>query len=51
MMTISKDKARKEVHLTQPVLDALQQQADKEGRTLKNLMEFILIQHSKQNKK
>ena len=50
-MTIDKDKIRKEVHLTQEILDALQKQAEQEGRSLKNLMEFILIQFTKSNKK
>ena len=46
-MTIDKTKIRKEVHLKQDVLDVLQLQADKEGRSLKNLMEIILIQYVK----
>ena len=50
-MTIDKNKIRKEVHLTQDIIDVLQKQADKEVRTLKNYMESILIQHSKTNKK
>lgn len=50
-MTIDKEKTRKEVHLKQDTLDLLQMQADREGRSLKNLMEFVLIQHSKSVKK
>ena len=50
-MTVDKEKTRKEVHLKQDVLDLLQLQADKDGRTLKNLMENILIQYSKTVKK
>lgn len=50
-MTIDKSKTRKEVHLKQDILDVLQSQADKEGRSLKNLMEIILIQHTKTIKK
>lgn len=49
-MTIAKDKTRREVHLTKEVLDLLQKQADEEGRSLKNLMETILIKYAKQNK-
>jgi hypothetical protein len=45
-MAISKTKNRKEVHLTKKTLKLLQIQADREGRSLKNLLEFILIQHS-----
>lgn len=47
-MTISKDKNRKEVHLTQDVLNILQRKADEDGRSLKNLMETILIKYAKQ---
>jgi hypothetical protein len=50
-MTIDKNKIRKEVHLTQDILDILQKQADTEGRSMKNLMEFVLIQYSKTLKK
>jgi len=46
-MTIDKNKIRKEVHLFQPVIDQLQAQADEQGRTLKNWMEYLLIQASK----
>lgn len=49
-MTIAKDKTRREVHLTKDILDLLQKQADEEGRSLKNLMENILIKHAKQTK-
>lgn len=40
-------KIRKEVHLTQEVIDLLQAKADKEGRLLKNYLESVLIQISK----
>jgi hypothetical protein len=50
-MTVDKEKTRKEVHLKQDVLDLLQLQADRDGRTLKNLMEYVLIQYSKTIKK
>lgn len=46
-MTIAKDKTRREVHLTKEIIDILQKQADEEGRSLKNLMEIILIKHAK----
>ena len=38
---------RKEVHLEEKVIDKLQEQADKHGRSLKNYMEIILINKSK----
>ena len=41
-MTIKKGKVRKEVHLTKDVLKRLQSKANKEGRSLKNLMEHTL---------
>lgn len=47
-MTIAKDKIRREVHLTKETLDVLQKQADEEGRSLKNLMEIILIKYAKE---
>jgi len=47
-MTISKDKIRREVHLRKEILDVLQKQADEEGRSLKNLMEIILIKYAKE---
>jgi hypothetical protein len=50
-MTVAKDKIRKEVQFKQEVLDLLQLQADRDGRTLKNLMEYVLIQYSKTIKK
>lgn len=50
-MTIDPNKIRREVHLTKDILDLLQKQADIEGRSLKNLMEFILIQYTKSLKK
>lgn len=46
-MTIAKNKTRREVHLTQDIIDLLQKQAEKENRSLKNLMEDILIKHAK----
>ncbi|NDI99335.1 hypothetical protein GWA97_09640 [Flavobacterium sp. LaA7.5] len=46
-MTISKDKNRREVHLKQEILDILQKQADSEFRSLKNLMENVLITYAK----
>lgn len=44
-------KVRKEVQLTQDVIDALQIQADKEDRLLKNYMEQVLIRQSKKETK
>ena len=35
---------RKEVRLTQEVIDKLQEKADKAQRSLKNYMEWVLIQ-------
>ena len=49
-MTISKDKNRREVHLKQEILDILQKQADLEFRSLKNLMENVLITYARQLK-
>jgi len=46
-MTIAKNKTRREVHLTQDIIDLLQKQAEKENRSLKNLMEDILIKYAK----
>lgn len=46
-MTIAKDKTRREVHLNKEIIDLLQKQADEEGRSLKNLMEIILIKYAK----
>ena len=40
-------KERKEVQLEKSVLNSLQRQADKTGRSLKNYMEYVLIQQSK----
>jgi hypothetical protein len=45
------DKIRKEIQLTQVVLDNLQFQADKDGRSLKNYMEQILIKQSEKTSK
>ncbi len=36
------DKKRKEIHLTEKVLLLLEHQANKEGRNLKNYLEYIL---------
>lgn len=49
-MTISKDKNRREVHLKQEILDILQKQADLEFRSLKNLMENVLISYARKLK-
>jgi len=40
-------KLRKEAHLTQEVIDKLQEKADKDGRSLKNYMEWVLTENSK----
>ena len=40
-------KIRKEVQLTQEVIEALQKQANQEGRLLKNYIEQVLIHQSK----
>jgi hypothetical protein len=45
-MTIAKNKTRREVHLTQDIIDLLQKQAEKENRSLKNLMEDVLIKYA-----
>lgn len=45
-MTIAKNKNRNEVHLTDEILKLLQKKADKEGRSLKNYMEYILIKEA-----
>lgn len=44
-------KIRKEIQLTQDVINALQVQADKEDRLLKNYMEQVLIRQSKKENK
>ena len=44
-------KIRKEIQLTQEVIDALQIQVDKEDRLLKNYMEQVLIRQSKKETK
>jgi len=36
------DKKRKEIHLTDKILMSLEHQAKKDGRNLKNYMEYIL---------
>lgn len=43
---MSTEKIRKDIHLSQDVIDKLQAAADKENRTLKNYMEKVLIKHS-----
>ena len=48
-MGISKDKRRFEVHLGQDVIDTLMDIADKENRSLKNLMEWVLIDYASSN--
>ena len=46
-LQMSKPKTfRKEVHLTQEVIDDLQAKADKDGRSLMNYMEWLLIQNT-----
>lgn len=49
-MGIAKDKRRFEVHLRQDIVDALMDIADKENRSLKNLMEWVLIDYANDNK-
>ena len=44
-MGIAKDKKRYEVHLKEEIVSVLQKQADNENRSLKNLMESIIIQY------
>lgn len=48
---MKENKVRKEIQLTQEVIDALQIQADKEDRLLKNYMEQVLIKQSKKENK
>ena len=48
-MGIAKDKKRHEVHLKLDVIDILSKIADKENRSLKNLMESIIIQYANSN--
>ena len=45
---MEKDKIRKEVYLTSEVIELLQKQAENEGRLLKNYLEQVLIQKSKE---
>ena len=42
-------KQRKEVLLTETVINNLQGKADKDGRSLKNYMEKVLIKESERN--
>lgn len=49
-MTVKKGKIRKEVHLTNEILKKLQLKAEKQGRSLKNLMEQILSRESLKSK-
>ena len=44
------DKKRKEIHLQEQVIMMLEHQAKKEGRNLKNYMEYILNQKAKEMK-
>lgn len=44
------EKIRKDIHLSQEVIDTMQAAADKESRTLKNYMEKVLIKHSEKIK-
>jgi hypothetical protein len=50
-MGIKEGKIRKEVHLEQLIISKLEKLAFKEGRTLKNYMEYILIQQSQKTSK
>lgn len=40
------EKIRKDIHLSNEVIEILQIAADKESRTLKNYIEKVLINHS-----
>ena len=40
------DKIRKDIHLSNEVIEILTAAADKESRKLKNYMEKVLIKHS-----
>lgn len=40
------NKKRKEVHLSSEVIEKLKIKAKNQGRSLKNYMEFVLLQHS-----
>lgn len=40
------EKIRKDIHLSEEVLEILQAAADKESRTVKNYIEKVLINHS-----
>lgn len=46
---VKQGEIRKEVHLTEKVIKALEKQAAKEKRTLKNYMELILILKAESN--
>ncbi len=50
-METKEDKFRKEVHLDELIIRKLEKQAAKEGRSLKNYMEYILIQQSQKSSK
>lgn len=50
-MGVAKDKKRYEVHLKEEVISALQEEANKESRSLKNFMENILISYVRNLKK
>lgn len=44
------EKIRKDIHLSEDVIEVLQKAADKESRTLKNYMEKVLVKHSEKVK-
>lgn len=44
------EKIRKDIHLSDEVIETLQAAADKESRTLKNYMEKVLTKHSEKVK-
>lgn len=50
-MPKSPETARHEVHLDHDVVKDLKEIADRENRSLKNLMETVLIAYAKENKK
>lgn len=47
---MSTEKNRNEVNLPDAVIEILKKMADKDGRSLKNYMEKILIRHSEKVK-
>lgn len=48
---MNNEKSRNEVNLPVDVIEILKSMADKDGRSLKNYMEKILIKHSERVKK